>query len=71
VRKAYNTSKEGGGFGANARWMFDTKHVVFGLHAFGGNGIGRYGAASLSDLAIHANGTLDLIRGYQGLGSLW
>ncbi len=67
---AYNTSKEGGGFGANARWNFDHKHIVSGLHGFGGNGIGRYGAAQLSDLAIHANGTLDLIRGYQGLATL-
>ena len=67
---AYNASKEGGGFGANAKWTFDNKHFVFGVHAFGGNGIGRYGSASLSDLAIHAKGTLDLIRGYQGLGSL-
>lgn len=67
---AYNASKEGGGFGANARWYFDNKHIVFGLHAFGGNGVGRYGAAQLSDLSIHANGTLDLIRGYQGLSTL-
>jgi hypothetical protein len=67
---AYNASKEGGGFGANARWNFDNKHIVFGLHGFGGNGVGRYGAAQLSDLAIRANGTLDLIRGYQGLTSL-
>jgi hypothetical protein len=67
---AYNASKEGGGFGVNARWTFDDKHVVFGIHGFGGNGVGRYGAAGLSDLAIHANGTLNLIRGYQGLGTL-
>lgn len=67
---AFNASKEGGGFGANARWNFDHKHIVFGLHGFGGNGVGRYGSAQLSDLAIHANGTLDLIRGYQGLTTL-
>jgi hypothetical protein len=67
---AFNASKEGGGVGANARWDFFNKHIVFGLHAFGGNGVGRYGAAQLSDLAIHANGTLDLIRGYQGLSTL-
>jgi hypothetical protein len=67
---AYNASKEGGGLGANARWTFADKHMVFGIHAFGGNGIGRYGAAQLSDLSIHANGTLNLIRGYQGLGTL-
>ncbi|MGA8274360.1 MAG: hypothetical protein WB919_22575 [Candidatus Sulfotelmatobacter sp.] len=67
---AYNASKEGGGFGANGRWTFASKRIVFGLHGFGGNGVGRYGASQLPDLAIHANGTLDLIRGYQSLSTL-
>jgi len=67
---AYNSSKNGGGFGANARWNFDDKHIVFGLHALGGQGVGRYGAAQLSDMAIHADGTPDLIKNYQGLASL-
>ena len=67
---AYNTSKEGGGFGANARWNFANKHLTFGLHGFGGSGIGRYGAAGLSDLSIHADGTVHLIKGFQGLGTL-
>jgi hypothetical protein len=67
---AYNASKEGGGFGFNLRWTVDNKHIIFGLHEFGGTGVGRYGAAQLSDLSIHANGTLDLIRDYQGLGTL-
>jgi hypothetical protein len=67
---AYNASKNGGGFGANARWNFDNKHIVFGLHGFGGSGIGRYGAAQLSDISIHANGTPNLIKDLQGLTSL-
>jgi hypothetical protein len=67
---AFNGSKEGGGFGFNARWRVLNNRVVFGLHEFGGTGIGRYGAAQLSDISIHANGTLDLIRDYQGLGTL-
>jgi hypothetical protein len=67
---AYNSSKNGGGFGVNARWNFDDKHIVFGLHALGGQGVGRYGAAQLSDMAIHADGTPDLIKNYQGLASL-
>jgi hypothetical protein len=70
VLGAYNASKNGGGFGANARWNFAHKHVVFGLHGFGGSGVGRYGAGQLSDLAIGANGTVNLIRGYQGLTSI-
>jgi hypothetical protein len=70
VTGAYNASTNGGGFGANARWNFDNKHIVFGLHAFGGSGVGRYGAAQLSDLAIHADGTPNEIKDYQGLGTL-
>jgi hypothetical protein len=38
---ANNVARNGGGFGANARWTFDNKHIVFGLHGFGGSGIGR------------------------------
>ena len=67
---AYNDSKNGAGYGANARWNFDNKHIVFGLHAFGGRGVGRYGAGQLSDLAIHANGTPNLIKNGQGLATL-
>jgi len=32
--------------------------------------VGRYGAAQLPDLAIHADGTLHLIKDYQGLATL-
>jgi len=67
---AYNASKNGGGFGANARWSFDNKHVVFGLHGFGGSGTGRYGSGGLADASVHADGTLDLIRNLQGLTTL-
>jgi len=67
---AYNASKNAGGVGANARWNFFDKHIVFGLHGFGGSGVGRYGAGQLSDLSIHANGTPDPIKNLQGLASL-
>ena len=67
---AYNASKEGGGIGANARWNLANKHIVFGLHGFGGSGIGRYGAAQLSDLSINPNGTVHLIKDFQGLSTL-
>jgi|HubBroStandDraft_6_1064221.scaffolds.fasta_scaffold00005_116 hypothetical protein len=67
---AYNSAKEGGGFGANARWTVDNKHIVFGLHAFGGSGMGRYGAAQLSDLSINPDGTIHLIKDMQGLATL-
>jgi uncharacterized coiled-coil protein SlyX len=70
VAQAYDSSKNGGGFGANARWSFANKRIDFGLHFLGGDGIGRYGSGGLSDASIHGNGTLDLIRNYQGLATL-
>lgn len=68
--QAYNSGKNGGGFGANARWSFDHKHLDLGIHALGGIGVGRYGTSTLPDTSIHADGTFDLIRSYQGLGTL-
>ena len=67
---ANNISKNGGGVGANARWSFDHKHIDFGLHAFAGDGIGRYGSGGLSDASVRADGSLNLVREYQGLTTL-
>ncbi len=67
---AYNASKNGGGVGASARWAFANKHVVFGLKGFDGSGIGRYAPGGLSDAAVNANGTLHLIKNFEGLGTL-
>lgn len=67
---AFNSAKNGGGFGANARWSFNKKRIDFGLHALGGSGLGRYGSAGLADASARADGTLDLIRSYQGLSTL-
>ncbi len=75
VLGAYNSSRNGGGIGANVRWSFLSKHLDFGLHGLTGRGIGRYGTGGLPDTAVygdlaHGDGTLDLIRSYQGLATL-
>jgi hypothetical protein len=70
VADAYNSSKNGGGVGANIRWSFVNKHLDFGVHGLAGQGIGRYGSGGLPDSSVHADGTLDLIRSYQGLATL-
>ena len=68
--QAHNSSTDGGGVGANARWSFAQKHIDFGLHAFTGRGEGRYAASGLPDASIHADGSIDLIRTIQALGTL-
>jgi hypothetical protein len=66
---AFNSSKNGGGLGANARVTI-AKHLDFGLHALYGNGIGRYGTSGLPDATVNPDGTLAPLRSYQGLVTL-
>jgi hypothetical protein len=67
---AYNSSRDGFGLGANLRWSVLNKHLDIGVHGFGGNGEGRYGSSGLPDATVNADGTLRLLRSYQGLGTL-
>jgi hypothetical protein len=66
---AYNSSRNGGGVGANARVTL-FKQLDFGIHGLMGNGVGRYGASVLPDATVNPDGTLALLRSYQGLGTL-
>ncbi|MGH9718415.1 MAG: hypothetical protein ACRD4R_17030 [Candidatus Acidiferrales bacterium] len=66
----YNDKQVGGGIGANARFQLDDKHVVLGAHFLTGEGVGRYGTSGLPDATVRPDGTLALIRSYQGLGTL-
>jgi len=67
---SFNSTKNGGGFGANARWSFAGKHIDFGLHGFGGSGEGRYGTGGLPDASVKADGSLYLVKSLQGLTTL-
>jgi hypothetical protein len=66
---AFNNSSTGGGIGANGRVHLG-KHLDIGAHFLGGDGIGRYGTATLSDATVRPDGTLALLRNYQALGTL-
>jgi len=77
---AYNDNRAGGGVFANARWNLLNKKVDVGIHFLGGDGLGRYGSAGLSDVTTRfvpssgapsiEDGTLAVIRSYQALGTL-
>jgi hypothetical protein len=67
---ATNFSKTTAGIGANARLSLSKKRVVIGAHFLGGDGMGRYGASNLADVTVNPNGTLALLKSYQGLGTL-
>jgi hypothetical protein len=66
---AYNTSKEGGGIGASARFNI-AKKLVIGFKGFGGSGVGRYGPGGLPDASVTGDGTLHLVKNLMGLTTL-
>jgi hypothetical protein len=67
---ATNKDLTGGGVGVSGLWNLFNKHAEFGLKAVGGDGIGRYGSAQLSDATARPDGTLSLIRTGHGLARL-
>ncbi len=67
---ANNTSAGIGGGGVNARWSLFAKKVDFGLHFFGGTGIGRYGSVGLADATVRPNGSIVPLHNYQSLVTL-
>jgi hypothetical protein len=67
---AFNYSQTGGGIGANGRVSLVHKQLDLGVHFLGGDGVGRYGTVGLADATVRPDGTLTLIRSYQGLGTV-
>ncbi len=67
---AFTSKTEGGGAGVNARVSLFDKSLIIGAHAMAGNGIGRYGTSLLPDATAHPDGSLELLTGGSGLGSV-
>jgi hypothetical protein len=66
---ASNHSETGGGLIFNAR-VPATKYLDIGVHVLSGEGVGRYGASGLPDVTVKPSGTLEPLRGDQGLLTL-
>ncbi len=65
----YNSTVTGGGAFASARFPV-TRYLDVGLKVSGGDGINRYVSSQLPDVTVHPNGSLEPLRGAQGLFSL-
>jgi hypothetical protein len=66
---ATNAKLTGGGVGANARWLVHKK-LELAIHAFGGNGVGRYGTSSLPDVTVRPDGSLAMLKAFQSYGTV-
>jgi hypothetical protein len=67
---AFNYTTLAGGVGANARFAIVPKKLDLGFHILAGDGVGRYGDATLADVTTRADGTLAPIRGGSALAGL-
>ena len=67
---AFNYSTTAGGIGFNARFPVVPKKLDFGFHFLGGDGVGRYGDATIADVTTRPDGTLSPIRGGSALAGL-
>src|SRR5215472_15975762 len=68
---AFTDTRTGGGGGVNIRMPLDrAKKFEVGAHGVFGSGIGRYSAAQIADVTTRPDGTLALIRGGGGLGTV-
>lgn len=67
---AFTDTEPAGGLGANLRVPVIKKKLDFGFHVLAGDGVGRYGDSTLSDVTFRPGGTFSPIRGGSMLGGL-
>jgi hypothetical protein len=67
---AFNYTTTGGGIGGNARFGIIPKKLDLGFHILAGDGVGRYGDATLADVTTRLDGTLAPIRSGSALVGL-
>ncbi|MDE1162988.1 MAG: hypothetical protein PW792_13735 [Acidobacteriaceae bacterium] len=67
--KQLKDTKVGGGVFASAR-VTPSKFVTLAVQGLAGQGVARYSSATLSDVTVKNDGTLEPIRHYSGLFSL-
>src|SRR5438874_8545018 len=67
---AFNYTTLAGGIGFNSRFALLPKKLDLGFHILAGDGVGRYGDATLADVTTRADGTLAPIRGGSALAGL-
>ena len=67
---AFTAKAQGGGIGANAHVYALSKKVDVSAHFLIGDGVGRYGSATLADATAHSDGSLELLTSASALGKV-
>jgi hypothetical protein len=67
---AFNDEEIGAGIGGGFRAPLGTKAITLGLKGLWGQGVGRYGSSTISDVTIRPSGQLSPIHGFSALSTI-
>lgn len=66
----FNSTTWGGGIGAGFRAPLAGKKVSVGLKGLYGEGVGRYGSSTISDITLRPDATISPLHGFSGISTL-
>jgi TolA-binding protein len=67
---AYNDSTVGGGVGGSFRGSLLQKKLTLGLKGLYGDGTGRYGSSTISDITFHPDGQISPLHNFSALSTV-
>ena len=66
----YNSTATGAGIGGSFRGPLAGKYVTVGLKGLWGQGVGRYGSSTITDVTLRPSGMISPIHGFSALSTL-
>ena len=66
----YNSTATGAGIGGGFRGPLAGKLVTVGLKGLWGQGVGRYGSSTITDVTLRPTGVISPIHGFSALGTI-
>jgi len=66
----YNDTQWGGGVGGGFRGPLLNKKLTIGLKGLWGQGVGRYGSSTISDITLRPNATISPLHGFSALSTV-
>jgi hypothetical protein len=66
----YNSTATGAGIGGGFRGPLVGKFVTIGLKGLWGQGVGRYGSSTITDVTLRPNGMISPVHGFSALSTI-
>jgi len=66
----FNATATGAGIGGGFRAPLGTKAITIGLKGLWGQGVGRYGSSTITDVTLRPNGEISPIHGFSALSTI-